>query len=84
MSKMWMQPFTDKLIVGKARQGAKKLLVVAPAFVADCLETTIEIGFEYKKLFQRYGGKQLDLVESLNDSPQWIEALVSIIGNSNT
>ena len=83
MSKNWMQPFSNKLVVAKARQGVKKLLVIAPSFVANCLETTIEIAYDYKKLFQQYGGKQLDLVESLNNSPIWIDALVSIAGLDN-
>ena len=82
MDKNWLQPYTDKLIVAKARQGAKKLLVVAPSFIADCLETTIEIGFEYKKLFQEAGGHTLTLVESLNDSNEWIVALKDIIDNA--
>lgn len=79
LSKKWMQPFTDKIIMAKARQGIKNILVVAPSFVADCLETTVEIGFEYRKLFQEHGGQNLQLVDSLNDSPDWIAALKSII-----
>jgi ferrochelatase len=79
MGKNWIQPFTDKLIVAKARQGVKKLLAIAPSFVADCLETTIELGFECKKLFQESGGRELTLVESLNDSEEWIAALKGII-----
>ena len=80
LSKNWIQPFTDKLIVAQARKGVKNILVVAPSFIADCLETTIEIGYEYRKLFQEHGGKKLQLVESLNDSPNWILALEKIIG----
>jgi ferrochelatase len=55
------------------------LLVAAPSFVADCLETTVEIGCEYKELFLRKGGETLQMVESLNDSPQWIAALKQIV-----
>lgn len=79
LNQKWILPFTDKLITSHARRGNKKLLIIAPSFVADCLETTIEIGFEYKKLFQQAGGQQLQLVESLNDSPEWIQALKEII-----
>ncbi|MDR1054240.1 MAG: ferrochelatase [Prevotellaceae bacterium] len=79
MSQGWIQPFTNKLLIAKARQGVKKILAVSPSFVTDCLETTIEIGFEYRKLFQEYGGQKLDLVESLNDSPLWINALKNIL-----
>ncbi len=78
VSKDWLQPFADQLIIEKARQGIKSLLVVAPSFVADCLETTIELGVEYKKLFLDNGGEKYELVESLNDSEKWIEMLVKI------
>ncbi|MBA4409010.1 MAG: ferrochelatase [Bacteroidota bacterium] len=79
LSKNWMTPFTDKNLVARAKQGCKNILVVAPAFVADCLETTVEIGWEYKELFAKNGGENLQMVESLNDSPQWISALKEVI-----
>ncbi|MDT4874791.1 Ferrochelatase [compost metagenome] len=56
-------------------KGVQKVLAFSPAFVADCLETTIEVGEEYKELFIEQGGTQWDLVESLNDSPLWIDLL---------
>jgi ferrochelatase len=71
LSNNWLQPFTDELIRQKAQQGIKRILIVAPAFVADCLETTIELGVEYKNLFIKAGGIQLEYVESLNDMPEW-------------
>ena len=79
LSKDWLEPFTDKVIIKKAAEGAKKLLVFSPAFVSDCLETTVEIGIEYKKLFSEHGGERLQLVESLNDNPAWIETLKNLI-----
>jgi protoporphyrin/coproporphyrin ferrochelatase len=79
MADKWIRPFTDELLVLKAGEGVKKVLIVAPSFVADCLETTIELGVEYKNLFINSGGKQLDLVESLNDMPEWIAFLRDII-----
>jgi ferrochelatase len=54
-------------------------LVAAPAFVADCLETTVEIGWEYKELFIQNGGEILQMVESLNDSPKWIDGIGEIL-----
>ncbi|MCB0574680.1 MAG: ferrochelatase, partial [Saprospiraceae bacterium] len=47
----WTQPYTVRVIENLARGGAKKLLVFCPAFTADCLETTIEIGEEYREDF---------------------------------
>ncbi len=53
LDKNWLTPFTDKTIIDLANKGAKKLLVFSPAFVADCLETVIEIRDEYQQLFKR-------------------------------
>lgn len=75
----WLQPFSDKRIEELARTGSKKLLVVSPAFVADCLETVIEIGDEYLELFRAHGGQELKLVESLNASPRWVQALAELL-----
>lgn len=79
LSNNWMTPFTDKNLISRAKLGNKKVLVAAPAFVADCLETTVEIGWEYKEMFTKNGGEQLQMVESLNDSPRWIEAMGEIL-----
>lgn len=75
----WVQPYTTDVLEQQLEAGNKKLLVFSPAFVADCLETTIEIGVEYKEEFIERGGEKLDLVESLNDNPDWIEALKKMI-----
>jgi protoporphyrin/coproporphyrin ferrochelatase len=79
LDKNWIEPFSDKIVIQKAKEGAKKLLVFSPAFVADCLETTIEIGDEYNELFQKHGGEKVQLVESLNDKDDWVEAVKKII-----
>ncbi len=79
LDKDWLEPFTDKIIIERAKRGAKKLLVFSPAFVADCLETNVEIGIEYQNLFKEHGGEKVQLVESLNDHPIWIETLKKLI-----
>ena len=79
LSNNWMTPFTDKNLAERAKQGVKNILVVAPSFVADCLETTVEIGFEYKEMFTENGGEKLQMVESLNDSPRWISAMEEML-----
>ncbi len=79
LSNNWMTPFTDQNLINRAKQGKKRVLVTAPAFVTDCLETTVEIGWEYKELFKQNGGQELQMVESLNDSPKWISALEEIL-----
>jgi ferrochelatase len=58
------------------------VLVFSPAFVADCLETIYEIGTEYNEIFEKNGGKKIQLVESLNDHPAWIKALKSMVLNN--
>jgi ferrochelatase len=75
----WIKPYTDDVIKEMAAKGIKSVLAFSPAFVADCLETTIEVGVEYKELFEEHGGQHWQLVESLNDSPIWIETLVDLV-----
>ena len=75
----WIEPFSDKIIEDLAKKGAKKLLVFSPAFVADCLETTIEIGDEYQELFEEFGGEKVQLVESLNSSDNFVNGLKEMI-----
>ena len=75
----WIKPYSDMVIKERAKKGDKKLLVFAPAFVSDCLETVYEISREYDDLFKEHGGEKIQLVESLNDSPKWIEAMKNII-----
>jgi ferrochelatase len=79
LSKNWLTPFADDTVLGLARKGCKKLLVVAPSFVSDCLETTVEIGEDYKALFIKNGGQQLVLADSLNDWDEWVDALDEIV-----
>ena len=62
---------------GKA--GAKKLLVFSPAFVADCLETLIEIGDEYQELFEESGGEKVQLVPSSNSHNRFIDGLEELV-----
>jgi len=67
------------VIKQRREKGDTKLLVLCPAFTADCLETTIEISDEYWEEFEEMGGEKLDLVPSLNDMPEWVEAVAAII-----
>ncbi len=79
LSKNWLSPFTDELIKELAKKGARKLLITVPSFVADCLETLVEIEKEYEKLFRESGGEKLVLVKSLNNNAQWVKAAATII-----
>lgn len=75
----WIGPATSTIIEQLAAGGVKDLLVLCPAFVADCLETVEEIGVEEKERFIQGGGRQLTLVPSLNSEPVWVEALANLI-----
>ena len=75
----WLTPFTDDVLKLSPKNGDSNILVFSPAFTADCLETIIEIGDEYKELFQKFGGENLDYVESLNYSDLWADAIIDII-----
>ncbi|MCD7973925.1 MAG: ferrochelatase [Candidatus Azobacteroides sp.] len=77
MGTKWLGPSLSEMVVRKATDGIKSILVIMPGFVCDCLETVVEIE-EYKHLFLQAGGEKLELVENLNDYPLWIQALKDI------
>ncbi|MBK9012949.1 MAG: ferrochelatase [Saprospiraceae bacterium] len=80
----WVKPYTSDVLAERRRQGDKSLLVFCPAFVADCLETTIEVSVEYREEFLKEGGERLDLVPSLNDHPRWVQAVSDFIKNESS
>ena len=82
LDKKWLTPFSDEVVEEWAKKGAKKILVFSPAFVADCLETLIEIGSEYQEIFEEHGGHKVDLVPSSNDHPEFISGLEKLIVDS--
>ena len=79
LSRNWLEPFTDEVVIQLAKNGAKRVLVVAPAFVADCLETIVEIE-DYNHLFKQHGGHELILVPGLNHDEKWVDAVLEIVG----
>ncbi|MCL1944041.1 MAG: ferrochelatase [Candidatus Azobacteroides sp.] len=79
MGKNWLQPATGDVLISEAEKGNKRILIVSPSFVADCLETTMELGVEYNDLFRKHGGKCLQPVECLNDDEEWVQALAEMI-----
>lgn len=83
LDKNWLKPFSDKEIIRFAQEGKKRILVLCPSFVADCLETIHEIGEEYAEIFLENGGENLQLVRSLNDDDRWVNTIVSLVRNCN-
>jgi len=75
----WLKPATDEVVPELARQGKKRLAVLCPAFVTDCLETIEEIGIRAKEDFTEHGGEDLIQVPCLNSDPAWLDALANML-----
>ena len=75
----WLKPYTDFELPRLAESGVKKLLVMCPAFVADCLETLEEIGLRGRDSFLAAGGTDFALIPCLNEHPLWLAALEGIV-----
>lgn len=71
----WLEPNTEDRLRELAKAGAKKVLVICPAFVTDCLETLEEIQIRGQEVFQEAGGETLTLIPCLNDHPDWVKVL---------
>ena len=78
----WITPFTSDKIAQLAQQGVKKLAVITPAFVADCVETLEEIEMVGGQTFRENGGEEFKMIPCLNDSDLWVQALVTWIRNN--
>ena len=75
----WLKPYTDETVEGLAKSGVKRLAIVAPGFVADCLETLEELGEENKEIFQHNGGEHFAYLPCLNDSPEGQRVLEHVV-----
>ncbi|MDH3211045.1 MAG: ferrochelatase [Myxococcales bacterium] len=75
----WIRPYTDEVLPELARKGVRRLAIVCPAFVADCLETLEEIGIRGREQWHALGGEDLTLVPSLNADPAWVRATADLI-----
>lgn len=71
----WLKPYTDFELAELPKRGVKKLLVICPAFVSDCLETLEEIGIRGRETFLQAGGREFAQIPCLNGHPLWIAAL---------
>lgn len=71
----WLKPYTDFELPRLAEQGVKKMLVICPAFVSDCLETLEEIGMRGRDSFLQAGGKEFELIPCMNEHALWVQAL---------
>ncbi len=75
----WLRPYAEEVIKRLPGEGKKKVLIFCPSFVADCLETTVEVGGEFRQYFLEAGGEHWQLVESLNNNPTWVKCLEGLV-----
>lgn len=74
----WVKPYTEETLTALIAKGIKRVAVVCPSFVADCLETLEEIGIRAKNTWLQMGGEELTLIPCLNNTKPWIEAIMAI------
>ena len=74
----WIRPYTDEVLPALAERGVKRLAVLCPAFVADCLETLEEIGIRLREQWRELGGEDMLLCPCPNADPRWVEAVADM------
>lgn len=79
LGKGWLEPFTDIRLEEMPKEGIKKLLVICPSFVSDCLETLEEIAIRGKEIFIEAGGAEYEMIPCLNVEALWVKALKGMV-----
>ena len=77
----WLQPYTDKTLESLPARGVKRILVMCPAFVTDCLETLEEISEEGKEIFLEAGGESFEQIPCLNLNSKWIDYSAKLVND---
>jgi len=75
----WIKPYTDELYREFPNRGVKRIVVLCPSFVADCLETLEEVAIRGREDFLRHGGTSLRLIPSLNSSAPWVDTVATLL-----
>ena len=75
----WLEPSTTQMVEALVKKGVKKLAIVAPAFLADGLETLEELDIGIREEFMEHGGTELKVINCLNDDDQWVQGLEQLI-----
>ena len=75
----WLQPYTDETVLALAKSGIKRLVLVAPGFSADCLETLEELDGENRHIFEGNGGEKFAYLPALNDSPEGLDVIEHVV-----
>lgn len=83
LGKGWLEPFTDVRLEQMPKEGIRKLLVICPAFISDCLETLEEIAERGKETFMEAGGEYYEMIPCLNTHPLWVDTLATWVNDHN-
>lgn len=75
----WLEPSTEDLVIAAAEDGLKKVAVITPGFVSDCIETLEEVGMELAETFTEAGGEELTAIPCLNSGDDFIDVLESLV-----
>lgn len=75
----WLKPMTSEFVADLARKGVRNLAIVAPAFVADNLETLEEVNMQLREIFVQAGGKRFTYIPCLNDDTQWAKSFAALL-----
>jgi ferrochelatase len=75
----WLQPYTDETVTRLAKDGVKRLVLVAPGFSADCLETLEELDGENRHYFEENGGQKYAYLPALNDSEEGLRVIENVV-----
>lgn len=79
LGKGWLEPFTDIRLQELPKEGVKKLLIICPAFVSDCLETLEEIAMRGKEDFLAARGERYEMIPCMNTQDAWVKEVVSLV-----
>lgn len=77
--KQWLKPYTIETVKALAAQGVKRLVITAPGFVSDCLETLEELAIENRRAFQEAGGEDFAVLPCLNDSIEGLDVIADVV-----
>jgi ferrochelatase len=80
----WIRPYTDQVLPELRSRGIRRVALVCPSFVADCLETLEEIGIRAREQWRALGGEELLLLPSLNAHPVWVKELAQIVRDAES
>jgi ferrochelatase len=75
----WLKPYTDQTVERLAREGVRRLAIVNPGFVSDCLETLEEIAVQNREIFLHHGGEKFSHVPCLNDSSEGMRVITTVV-----